>query len=208
MPPVPDRTHFYLVRHGQTRANAQRYVGGSTDDPLTDHGHEQARQVAEHLKTVASAATAIYASPLKRAWETAGHIGSAMDISPQAIETLVEWHVGDWEKVKYSELPKQQGFNIGSLQDPTWAPPGGETLGSVQARVVATLSELSTRHVGECIIVVSHGTALALSLAEFIDGNTGAWTQYRLKNCSVSELILSSEPKLLSANQTDHLVNE
>lgn len=199
-------THIFLVRHGQTRANAEKYVGGSTDDPLTERGHEQASQVAAHLKSVAGSATAIYTSPLRRALETAEHISNATGIAAEVIETLMEWDAGNWEKLNYSDIPKQAGFKFEHLLDPAWAPPGGETLGSVQTRVVATMQELASRHVGQCIIVVSHGTALGLLLAELFHGNTGAWTQYKLENCSVSELKFSAAPELLAANQIAHLV--
>ncbi|MFP6583516.1 MAG: histidine phosphatase family protein [Candidatus Hydrogenedentota bacterium] len=201
-----DHTHFYLVRHGESFANVKGYVGGSTDDELTDRGHEQAIKVARHLKETAKAATALYASPLKRAWETAGHIGEAVGMNPEAIDTLVEWHAGDWEKLEYSEIPEQEGFTPEAIFDPTWAPPNGEALGDVQTRVVATLRELNTRHAGEHIIVVSHGSALALSLAELIDNNMCAWIQYKLENCSVSELILGPQPNLIAVNQTGHLL--
>lgn len=201
-----DHTHFYLVRHGESLANVKGYVGGSTDDALTDRGHEQARKVATHLREIANQATALYASPLKRAWETAGYIGEAVDMKPEAIDTLVEWHAGDWERLEYSVIPEQEGFTPEAVFDPTWAPPNGEALGDVQTRVVATLRELNTRHAGEHVIVVSHGSALALSLAELVDNNMGAWIQYKLENCSVSELILGPKPKLIAANQTEHLL--
>lgn len=200
-----DHTHFYLVRHGETEANKKGYVGGSTDDALTDRGHEQAKLVAAHLRDVATQATAIYASPLKRAWETAGHIGSALGKTPESVDTLVEWHAGDWEKLEYADIPKQKGFSPEALVDPAFAPPNGESLGAVQTRVVQTLRDLHQRHTGEHIIVVSHGSALALSLAHLIDNDLGAWMSYRLENCSVSEILLGLNSKLIEANQTAHL---
>ena len=53
------KTHFILVRHGQTEANEKDYVGGSTDDPLTETGHEQARKVGAFLRTKAADAVAV-----------------------------------------------------------------------------------------------------------------------------------------------------
>jgi broad specificity phosphatase PhoE len=200
-----DHTHFYLVRHGETDANKQGYVGGSTDDALTERGHAQAKLVAAHLGDVVADVAAIYASPLKRAWETAEHIGTALGKTPESIDDLVEWHAGDWEKLEYTDIPMQEGFSPAALIDPAFAPPNGESLGAVQTRVVQTLRDLNERHIGERVIVVSHGSALALSLAHLIDNDLGAWMSYRLENCSVSELILGPNPALLEANQTRHL---
>ena len=203
MTTAPHCTRFLLVRHGQTRANADKYVGGSTDDPLTETGHEQARRVADRLSD--SMPEAIYTSPLKRALQTAAHIGSATGVSPQVVDSLAEWDAGDWEKLRYSEIPAQPGFKFEHLQDPDWAPPGGESLGSVQDRVVETVQQLADQHPGDNVIIVSHGTALGLLLAKLFHSNTGAWTQYRLENCSLSELTFCEQPELVLSNQTDHL---
>lgn len=199
------RTHFILVRHGQTAANLNDTVGGSTDDPLTEFGHEQARKVAAHLKVAAREAVALYASPLSRAWETAEHIGASLGIRPEKFAPLAEWDAGDWEGMQYSEIPSQKAFSLEGMREPGFCPPGGESLGDVQARVVQTFREAAERHPGEQIVMVSHGTALALAFAELIDGSMGAWMGYRLANCSVSELMLGAESELIYVNETGHL---
>ena len=40
--------------------------------------------------------------------------------------------------------------------DPTCAPPGGESLAAVQARVVACMRDLAERHAGAAVVLVSH----------------------------------------------------
>ncbi len=198
-------THFILVRHGQTAANLNDYVGGSTDDPLTETGHEQARKVAAHLKTKASNATALYASPLSRAWETASHIGESLGMTPEKLDSLREWHAGEWDGMKSSDISHQEAFDPEAFRKPDFRPPSGETLGEVQTRVVRVFREIAGRHPGEQVVVVSHGTALALTLAELIDNSMAAWIQYRLENCSVTELMLGAECELIYANETGHL---
>lgn len=200
-----EKTHFILVRHGETAANENDYVGGSTDDPLTETGHEQARKVGAYLRTKAADAVAVYASPLTRAWETASYIGASLGISPEKLAPLAEWDAGDWEGMKYSEVSRQESFSLEALRDPGFCPPGGEALGEVQVRVVQIFREIARRHPGEQVVVVSHGSALALALAELIDDTMGAWMQYRLANCSVSELMLGAESELIYFNETGHL---
>ena len=46
-----------------------------------------------------------------------------------------------------------------------------------------------------------------LQLAKLFQENPGAWTQYKLENCSVSELKFSAVPELVVANQIAHLVS-
>src|SRR5262249_8138763 len=40
--------------------------------------------------------------------------------------------------------------------DPTCAPPGGESIAAVQARVVACVRDLAERHAGAAVVLVSH----------------------------------------------------
>ena len=57
---------------------------------------------------------------------------------------------------------------------------------------------------GERIVVVAHGGALSMALADLLDGNYHEWTRV-MDNCAVSELVLEPSPKLVSFNHTDHL---
>lgn len=198
-------THFILIRHGETTANLSDTVGGSTDDPLTETGHEQARRVGEHLKANGCTPTAIYVSPLQRARDTAAYIAATLMHTPETIDHLTEWHVGDWEGIKYSEIPNQEGFSMSAMFDPAFRPPDGESLGEVQMRMMKTIRDLATRHPGEQVVIVSHGTALALALSEMVDQSMASWVNYRLANCSISEVIFGEEPKLLYFNAIEHL---
>lgn len=202
---LPIETHFYLVRHGETDANRHGYVGGSTDDALTETGHAQAERVAAHLGDVLEEIDAVYSSPLKRAVQTADYVGKSVGLLPEIIDDLREWDAGEWETVEYSVIPTLPGFSPDKLTRLEFAPPGGESLGLVQRRVVAALGGIRERHAGGRVIVVGHGSALALAIAEFVDGELGAWLGYRLENCSVSELVLGEEPRLIVANGTAHL---
>ncbi len=79
--------NIYVARHGQDVDNANGILNGHRDEPLTDLGREQAKDVARKMlqagmtlsspstaTTTSSAETvlkAIYSSPLRRAHETA-----------------------------------------------------------------------------------------------------------------------------------------
>ena len=60
---------FYFIRHGETDWNRQSIIMGQTDIPLDDTGIHQAHQAKDILKT--ENVSAIYTSPLQRAYETA-----------------------------------------------------------------------------------------------------------------------------------------
>jgi broad specificity phosphatase PhoE len=60
---------FILVRHGQSDANANGYLVGIKEAPLSPKGEKQANAVSEYiLKTYK--VDVIYSSPLERACNT------------------------------------------------------------------------------------------------------------------------------------------
>ena len=62
-------TSVLLIRHGQSKGNAERRFGGHTATPLSARGRKQAEATARTLKS--NHLTAIYSSDLARAVETA-----------------------------------------------------------------------------------------------------------------------------------------
>src|SRR6185369_5792817 len=66
---MPAATTVLLIRHGQSRGNAERRFGGHTATPLSTRGRKQAEATALTLKS--ESITAIYSSDLERAIETA-----------------------------------------------------------------------------------------------------------------------------------------
>ena len=69
-----------LVRHGETVGNVERRLQG-VDDPLTERGRRQARDIAAHLAARGDVRS-LYTSPLPRALETARTIGEAVRLAP------------------------------------------------------------------------------------------------------------------------------
>jgi phosphohistidine phosphatase SixA len=74
-------TAFYLVRHGET-------TGGPGDPGLAETGRSQASAVAAQLATHSIAA--VYASPLRRARETAAVIAAGVGCDVEIDERLRE----------------------------------------------------------------------------------------------------------------------
>ena len=194
-----------LVRHGQIEANTARIWHGSTDSPLTDHGHREARRTAEFLARTRPRARALYTSPLLRtrqtAWANAELLGLEAVIEPG----LAEYGIGELEGVSYQALLQEHSFFARIEQDRDFAPPGGESANAVLARVTGALARIARAHRGDEVVVVGHGAALGIALGELIHGNPMQWQKFHLSNCGLSELVLEPEPKLLAWNQTDHL---
>jgi probable phosphoglycerate mutase len=194
-----------LVRHGQIAANTARVWHGSTDSPLTDHGHVEAQRTAEHLARTRPRACALYTSPLLRTRQTAAAIGARLGLEPIIEAGLAEYGIGELEGVSYEALQNEHGFFERIRRDRDFAPPGGESANTVMARVTAALARISAAHRGDEVVVVSHGAALGIALGQMLDRDPMSWQSYHMSNCGLSELVLEPEPRLLARNQTDHL---
>jgi alpha-ribazole phosphatase/probable phosphoglycerate mutase len=201
-PPAP--TLVTLVRHGETSANVEGIWHGSLDTALTPRGRSQAARVAEHLARTRPDATALYASPLARARDTAAPIAKRLRLAPRYEQDLREYHLGDWEGRSYAELMREHRLFERMRDEPDWQPGGGESARQVAERLGARIASIAAQHAGERVIVVTHGGALALALGWLIDREVSAWRRV-MSNCAVSDLAFDPEPSLVCFNEVAHL---
>ncbi len=69
---------FILVRHGESIWNSERRIQGSLGPELSPRGRRQTELLVSHLKAhKPQRVAAIYASPLRRAAQTAEQIAGA-----------------------------------------------------------------------------------------------------------------------------------
>ncbi len=202
--PPHDHALLTLVRHGQTSANIDGVWHGSTNTPLTDHGHRQAAAVGRHISSHYTPITQVYASPLDRAHHTAQAIATPLGLTPRIDAQLVEYDLGAWEGMTFHELFEEKKLFHNMAQDPHYAPHGGESPKQVGDRLAGAFRDIAARHPGERVVVVSHGGAMSIAFGVLLDGDYSSWNRM-MKNCAISELALSPEPSLHSFNQIDHL---
>lgn len=141
-------TVFALVRHGETDWNFQRRIQGTTDIPLNDTGREQARATGALLAS--RRWTALVASPLSRAAETARLIGEHVGLGEPELEPRLA-------ERDYGRAEGLTGAEIDALFPDGADVPGREPREAVAERAVAALHDLAARHPGEAVIVVAHG---------------------------------------------------
>ncbi|KAF7363942.1 Phosphoglycerate mutase-like protein [Mycena sanguinolenta] len=90
---------IYVVRHGETQANKDSVIQGQLDTELNETGVEQARRVADALRSVHF--DAAYSSDLVRALKTAQIIlEHRTDIEIRREEDLRERFLGDMQGTK------------------------------------------------------------------------------------------------------------
>ena len=124
------------------------------------------RQVAELAATLAhEPIAAVYASPLRRALETAETVAAAHGLAPIVVDALREVDVGSWQGLTRAEVETRfpEQFRRWLEHGPGWE--DGETHEQMGERVVAALRELARRHPHERVVVVTHGGPIRAALA-------------------------------------------
>lgn len=156
-------TRVTLIRHGQTEWNILGRFQGCQDSPLTARGIAQA--VATRARVDALGVRAIYTSDLLRARRTAELL--CPDGVPLIVEErLRERNFGIFEGKDTEEMERlhPQEFKLMREGGPDYKLPDGESKTDVLERIKAAFNDLSVRHAGESIAVVSHGGTLNIVL--------------------------------------------
>ncbi len=157
-----------LVRHGESEHHIQRLTGGWTDSPLTDLGHEQARLVAARLRgELGDATIRLYSSDLRRAAQTAEHIGEAFGVKTMLDERLREHNNGEAANLTIEEAAARfpETWNVRDQLD-TRPFPGSETPREFYARAGSFFADLEGD--GGVPIIVSHGGTINCLIGQWL----------------------------------------
>lgn len=154
--PSRDRS-ITLVRHGESTWNDRGLIQGQNDlAQLTDVGRDQARAVAESLKSLEI--DRIVTSDLARARQTAEIIGSELGLVPTPDSLLRERCFGVLEGQPQEMLvSRSSGIVEGVFVDPDARPEGGESFRDVVTRVGVFVEATRDYLLGERLLVVTHG---------------------------------------------------
>lgn len=149
-----------LLRHGETEGGNR--FRGNTDDPLTATGLAQMHTAIDD----SGRWDRVISSPLSRCAAFAGDFARQHAL-PLTFDTrLKEMHFGIWEGRTAAELMAENPEPlIRFWNDPnTYAPPGGESLASFQARVLDAWNDIIADHHGPGMLVVTHGGVIRVLL--------------------------------------------
>ncbi len=79
-----------LVRHGLPDYRGAKPGDEWPGPPLSEIGFAQVEQAAMVVRPYG--VTAVYSSPLMRTWQTAERLGARLELAPQVVGDLREWH--------------------------------------------------------------------------------------------------------------------
>ena len=190
---MQEPTRIIAIRHGETAWNVDTRIQGHLDIPLSAKGRWQAERLANALRD--EPITAIYASDLSRAWETAQYVGHTQGLPVIKEVALRERDFGDFEGKTFAEievlLPEQ------SLRwrkrDPEFYPAGGESLVALRTRVMEVAERLAALHPGEQIALVGHGGVMDVLYRAATRLDIQAPRTWALGNAAINRLLWTPE---------------
>lgn len=150
-------TTVYLIRHGETEWNRRGLYQGTTDIPLNAEGVRQADALAESLRGVSFHAG--YASPLRRAADTASAVLRGKGVPLTTVRELREISYGLWQGRGSMPAGRCSPGLEWKWQGSPWSVrfPGGETLDEVRERASRALERIVAAHPGETVLLCGHG---------------------------------------------------
>ncbi|HEX5604787.1 MAG TPA: histidine phosphatase family protein [Pyrinomonadaceae bacterium] len=207
---MPLSTNVLLIRHGQSKGNAERRFGGHTATPLSARGRNQAEATARTLKS--ESLTAIYSSDLARAVETAKPLANMTGLSIQSTTAFRERDVGVMEGLTFEDAAQQHPEQYAALlrRDFEYVLSGGESYRQLLDRAVQKLDSIIEEHRGGKIALFSHtGTIciLALHLMGALDAPELKPVWISSANCGITKFELRDDGfvRVLAVNDTSHL---
>jgi broad specificity phosphatase PhoE len=191
-----------LIRHGQSTWNREHRIQGQLDPPLSDEGRLQAELVGRRLSGRSFAG--FYSSDLKRAFETAELIGTALGARPQPEASLREIFLGDWEGLRTEEIAERFPEAWARwVEEPDWdVVPSGEGAGLFDARVAGALDDIFRRHAHGDVLVVTHGGVIQVALHRIVGRPPQGLFPFKIQNASIS-LIEKRESRVIIGGVND-----
>jgi broad specificity phosphatase PhoE len=159
-------TRMVLVRHGQPVEEVRGRCYGRLDVGLSSTGRLQAERAARFLAE--APLLRIYASPRRRALESAAPLAELKGMAVETDEAFREIDFGLFEGLTYEEAERRHPEVYAQwMAHPTRVRfPEGESYPEMRERVREAGRVLRTRHAGETFVLISHGGVNRTLLAD------------------------------------------
>ncbi|MGH2633107.1 MAG: histidine phosphatase family protein [Tepidiformaceae bacterium] len=205
-------TEIIFIRHGEQLVPdwGRGPVGDIVDPPLSERGVMQAKLVGERFSTVRI--DAVYASPLKRAFDTGAQVAKHHRLEPIVVPDLREIEVfrdipADQPAVEFVGRRLLLGVRERMLRERSWdVYPYSESSHDFRKRTVNAIEGIIAESEGKRVVVACHGGVINAYIAHIIGVQYDMF--YRPAHTSVNIVYAGEAVRALqSLNDVQHLIN-
>jgi broad specificity phosphatase PhoE len=198
-----------LVRHGEAECNVNGRVGGPVGcTGLSARGVSQVRALARRLHRTGelTGTTALYASVLPRAIETATLLAPALErwrdgppLVPVVDCDLCELHPGDADGLGWSEFTERFGEPDWDRDPARAIAPSGESWSGFVERASSGVDRVARAHPGGLVVIACHSGVIEATMARFlpIDPLHPPRNWLRVEHATITEWELAGERWML-----------
>lgn len=191
-----------LVRHGETKENAELIMQGQEYGTLSEKGKKQAEKVAERLKDFDL--DYIFSSDLERTRDTAKEIAKYHNTPIKFVEEIRERDAGIFNGKPVEKFVEEREAK--ELDAHEFKPQGGEDYQEVKERTAKFLEELIEGYQGETVLLVSHGTAMKIMTTYLLNKDLSETSELSQDNTAVNIFEFDGEEvKNYLLNDIEHL---
>ena len=206
-PPSATPTRLYLVRHGSTVHSKAGRFSGHNDLDLDAPGQAQAAALAHRAAGFGDIA-AVISSPILRARQTATPIAAALGLQVDLDEDLAELNFGEWDGMTFAQVRQDSPEHLTRwYASADVAPPGGESVAALDARVRRAVASVQARHADQRVVLVTHVTPIKSIVRDVLHAPLESIYRMHLDTASVSivDLFADGGASLRLFNDVSHL---
>lgn len=173
-----------ILRHGQPEGGD--IFRGSTDVVLTPLGWQQMQISVDKLKVPWEK---VVSSPLKRCADFSQKLNDEKSIPVDVNNEFREIHFGDWDGKLVSEISQTDEAFMRLWKDPdNFCAPNGENFQDFSRRVNTAWNELHQSHIGQHILLVTHGGVIRALLSELLNMPRASMNKFDVPYASLSRV--------------------
>ncbi len=153
----------HLIRHGHHALLDRVLCGRTCGVGLDELGR---RQMAASGDLLRPAPGTIQSSPQERTLQSAEILAQRFNLPVEIAAAVDEIDMGDWSSLTFDELDREKDWARWNAHRGTSRPPNGESMKSLQKRIVEHLDRLR-RSRTETVAIVSHAEPIRAALLHY-----------------------------------------
>lgn len=181
-------TTIMLVRHAAHDLLGRVLLGRGADVSLNDRGRHQAEKLAAILAV--QNVMRIKSSPRRRAMETAQALAAATGLRIESALAFDELDFGEWNGCSFATLHGDPRWRYWNARRSEARPPGGESMGELQERVLRGIAAAAGEAAG-CTAIITHAEPIRAAILRFRGLPLDAFSKIAVDPASLTSLHFS-----------------